>query len=298
MAYQMSFGSAPPDERDVFPSGLKTGALSAPGDVVRRRGVAPAFASTRKTSVLSLVSGSAVRLLVNARLRPSGDQTGSASSKAPDVTWTSVFVPMSKTWMWSRRSPRYPSPSFLNWRRRITIGLGGFVFPGAASASSGSGSLTTRASRVPSGDHAKAETLAFTSVRRVASPPRRSRTKTCAPFPSRSARNATKRSSGLKRGLVSDLGLDVRRSGLAPGAGREPDVGVGLVLGRAQRRDLVRDPLAVGAQLRALDVAQREDVVGAERALGGGVGEDRGAERGQRSGEEQGCRGAGRSHSP
>ncbi len=170
--YHMSLGSPPARYAIHFPSGLKTGDSSAPGDEVTAR-ASPPVAFTTKTSALRFASGSAVRLLVNAIHFPSGDHDGAPSSFGPDVTWRPVFFSTSKTWTCFRISRRYPSPSRMNCRRWMTIGLGvlGFFSPSPASlsslaaalrsGSSGSTSQTTRARRVPSGDQARSETLAL-----------------------------------------------------------------------------------------------------------------------------------------
>ncbi len=63
-----------------LPSGLQAGASSVVGPVVTARGVKPGAAGTTKMSEFSLASGSAVRLLVKASQRPSGDQAGWLSS--------------------------------------------------------------------------------------------------------------------------------------------------------------------------------------------------------------------------
>ena len=53
----------------------------------------------------------------------------------------------------------------------------------------------------------------------TASPPHRGRSQTWVRFPSRAERNASHFPSGLKRGLDSDFGLDVTRTGSPPAAG-------------------------------------------------------------------------------
>src|SRR5262249_45905254 len=76
--------------------------------------------------------------------------------------------------------------------------------------------------------------------------------------------------------------------GGAAGQRRHVDVGVGLVLLGVHGRDGVGDPLAFRAHLRIADVAQREDVVDAQRPRRGGParsGEGRGGEQG---GDEHG----------
>ena len=59
-------------------------------------------ASTTKMSVLSLASGSAVRLLTNAIRVPSGDHAGALSSYGPRVSCTVVLRATSNTCRWSR----------------------------------------------------------------------------------------------------------------------------------------------------------------------------------------------------
>src|SRR5262245_26274285 len=154
--YQMSFGSPPCRYPIDLPSGLNTGEPSDPCHAVSFRTAPPFDGSTTRMSLLSLPSGLSVRFALKARSLPSGDHTGAPSSQRSDVTCTSVFDAMSKTWMWRLIVSRYPSPSRLNWRRVITCGLG-FLSASDPVCSFGSGSETSRASFEESGDQARAE---------------------------------------------------------------------------------------------------------------------------------------------
>src|SRR5437762_3853667 len=89
------------------------------------------------------------------------------------------------------------------------FGLGGVAGTGfsrfrAASMSSGLGSRRMSTSRVLSGDHSKSSTPWTVSVRRTASPPRRSSSHTCGLPPSRAERNDKYFPSGLQLGLPEE----------------------------------------------------------------------------------------------
>src|SRR5450759_1972224 len=95
----------------------------------------------------------------------------------------------------------------------MTMGFG-FAAP---VSDAGSGSLTTIASRLPSGAHRMLETPPFTSLTRSASPPALLRSQICDPLaPCRDERNASCLPSGLHRGDDSDSSLDVSRMVVAP----------------------------------------------------------------------------------
>ena len=99
----------------VFPSGDQTGCASEPVKLVNFRGAEFAFASTTQISEFRLRSASADRLLVNAIILPSGDQTGPDSSKFSVVTVSVFFVAKSNRTIRLRLAPEiYPAPSRLN----------------------------------------------------------------------------------------------------------------------------------------------------------------------------------------
>src|SRR4029079_9277803 len=76
--------------------------------------------------------------------------------------------------------------------------------------SSGSGSSTTRTSRLLSGDHAYSDTPPLRSVNLTASPPARLGNQICAVFAfCRADRKARSFPSGLQRGEDSPSGVDV-----------------------------------------------------------------------------------------
>src|SRR5712692_11548942 len=84
------------------------------------------------------------------------------------------------------------------------LDLGGVAGAGfslflTASRSSGLGSRRISTRRLLSGDHSKSSTPWAVSVRRTASPPRRSSSHTCALPPSRADRNERYLPSGLQR---------------------------------------------------------------------------------------------------
>src|SRR5688572_281760 len=92
----------------------------------------------------------------------------------------------------------------------MTIGLGLLELSAGAS-------LIRKTSLFASGDHAYDDTPPFTSVKRCASPPRRSSSQTCEPLPScRDDVNARYLPSGLQRGVLSASGDDVRRKFVVP----------------------------------------------------------------------------------
>src|SRR5918993_3101833 len=102
--------------------------------------------------------------------------------------------------------------SALNRYRSMTIGFGVFFssFGSSASFSDGSGSWTTRTSRLLSGDHAWSDTPPLMSVSFIASPPARFSSQTCPPFaPCRDETNDRYLPSGLQRGDDSPSGVDV-----------------------------------------------------------------------------------------
>src|SRR5687767_12727307 len=99
----------------------------------------------------------------------------------------------------------------------MTIGFGvffsasGFLSSVSSSGlSEGSGSFTTRASRLPSGDQTWSDTPPLMSVSLMASPPARLRIQTCPVFaPCRDDTNERYLLSGLQRGEDSPSGVDV-----------------------------------------------------------------------------------------
>src|SRR5688500_2309544 len=93
----------------------------------------------------------------------------------------------------------------------MTIGLGVFLSSASASSlSAGSGSLTTRARRLLSGDQTWSDTPPLMSVILTASPPARLRSHTWPLFaPWRDDTNDRNLLSGLQRGDDSPSGVDV-----------------------------------------------------------------------------------------
>ena len=83
VAYHIAWTSVWVTYAMLFPSGLHAGESSEPGLVVSRRRVWPRSvlsAATIQRSLLRLLSGSSVRLLLNATSFPSGDHAPSPSS--------------------------------------------------------------------------------------------------------------------------------------------------------------------------------------------------------------------------
>src|SRR5689334_12452770 len=96
----------------------------------------------------------------------------------------------------------------------MTIGGGVFFassfFPSSSFGSRGSGSLTTRTSRLPSGAHAYSAMPPLTSLTLTASPPARLSNHSCASLaPWRAETNDRYLLSGLHRGCDSPSGEDV-----------------------------------------------------------------------------------------
>jgi len=133
------------------------------------RAGSPPVAATAKTSLMKLASG--VPMLATKAMRePSGDHAGASTSKSPVVTRVTAASASAIVWRCSRRPSSSPASSLLKGRPRMCRA------PDRSStairADSGSSAVfATKASRWPSGAHARAEIASYAGPSGAASPP-------------------------------------------------------------------------------------------------------------------------------